>query len=113
MCGGAFKRELTAWGDIVTADHLDSHSRDMLGLHGQPHAFTIMDLWSRLKTIYPVQDKTVETTAMCIRDYAGDVPIKRFYSDVAGNIEMACKKEQILWESSYVTDGCIHNIYAC
>ncbi len=33
---GAFKRELEAWGDIVTADHLDSHSRDMLGLHGQP-----------------------------------------------------------------------------
>ncbi len=65
---GAFKRELEAWGDIVTADHLGSHSRDMLGLHGQPHAFTIMDLWSTLKAIYPVSDKTLETTAMRVRD---------------------------------------------
>ncbi len=41
--GGAFRRELEAWGDLLTADHITATARDMLGVHGQPQAFTILD----------------------------------------------------------------------
>ncbi len=41
---GAFHKELKAWGDLLTADHMDTKSRDALGLHGQPEAFTIISM---------------------------------------------------------------------
>ncbi len=60
----------------------------------------MLDVWSRLKEIYPVADKTMETTALCIRNFTGGKKVKLLYSDGAPEIGAACKKEGILWDTS-------------
>ncbi len=97
---GAFRRELAAWGDLLTADHITATSRDMLGVHGQPQAFTILDVWTRMKAIYPLPDKTTESPAMAIRDFTGGVFVKQLYSDGADEIVSACRAEGILPDTS-------------
>ncbi len=70
----------------------------MLGLHGQREAFTILDAWSRMKAIYPVQSKDADSTAMCIRDFTCGGAVKLLCAD--GAIGAACRLEGILFEPS-------------
>ena len=38
---GAFDRELTQWGELVTSDHVDSKSQKMIGIAGEKEAYVI------------------------------------------------------------------------
>jgi hypothetical protein len=97
---GSFKRELSAWGDVITADHLDSKRASMMGLSGEKEALVIKDVWSKLKHIVPVATKNAEDTEMAIREFVGDRPVKLFYSDASGEIKKACKLLRLVHERS-------------
>ena len=48
---GAFDRRPEKWGQLITADHVDSKSTRMLGLSGEKEALVIKDVKSGLKNI--------------------------------------------------------------
>ena len=57
---GAFHRETKAWGDIVTADHIDCRRAEMIGMDDEREALAIQDLHSRAIHVYPVSSKSTE-----------------------------------------------------
>ncbi len=97
---GAFKDEPTVWGELVTGDHLDSKRKNMVGFSGEKEAFTILDVFSGLRHIYPTASKDSVDTSLSIQHFAGDRTIKRFYSDNSGEINKACKSLEILRDGS-------------
>ena len=97
---GAFKREYKKWGDLVTGDHLDSKRKQMIGFSGEKEAFTILDVYSGLRNIYPTLTKDSNDTSLSIRHFMGTRKIKLFYSDNSGEIKKACKGLNILHDKA-------------
>ena len=55
---GAFDRPLKRWGEIITADHIDSKSDLNVSHEGHRFAAVVKDMWSKLFAIYPVTNKS-------------------------------------------------------
>ena len=65
------------------------------------NSFTVQDLYSRLKAIYPLETKTGEETAGVIHQFAGTTHrIHKLYSDNSGEINLALKKLGIMPQNS-------------
>ena len=102
---GAYDRVLTHWGELLTSDHIDSKSKNMIGIAGEKEAYVIKDLWSGLQNFYPVPIKNAEDTAICIKHFAG-IPSLRMgsainmYSDQSGEIRKACRDLGVLHDKS-------------
>ncbi len=97
---GAFKLDPTAWGDLVTGDHLDSKHRAMVGFSGEKDAFTVLDIATNLRHIYPVGTKGAADTILSLKHFMGTRNIREFYSDNSGEIKKACKELIILHDGS-------------
>ena len=102
---GAFDRKLDHWGQLLPADHVDSKAKKSIGLGGEKVAFVIKDVFSGLICLYPVPSKDGKDTEMCLRDFVGipgDRKIKdiSMYSDVSGEIRVACSNVGILHDKS-------------
>ena len=54
---GAFKRDLSAWGDLLTCDHVHAWSSGTVGADGEKYAFVVRDVWSRFLMTYAVSKK--------------------------------------------------------
>ena len=80
---GAFQRDLTAWGDIVTCDHLVSPSLKMQGLGGEKFGLSVKDLHSVMIAVYPATEKDATSTIEALRHFAGRKKIHNLYSDNA------------------------------
>ena len=78
---GAFKRDLKKWGDIVTADHLDSKSDLNVSHEGHRFALVVKDVWSKLFAIYPVINKSGELTRSAMQHFIGGRRVKLCYTD--------------------------------
>ena len=61
---GSFQREPKAWGDVITADHLDARKKEMVGLIGEREALTIKDILSGLGNIYLTKSNSAEDTPL-------------------------------------------------
>ena len=68
----------------------------MLWITGDRDALVIKDLFSGLKQLYPVKDKTADATEMSIRHLIGDRRALRLYSDRSGEIGKALKALKIM-----------------
>ena len=75
---GAMQRELKAWGDIITADHVDSSRKELMGIGGEKEAMTIRDLFSGLTHFYPMNDKATASTVTAMKLFIGDRKVKLF-----------------------------------
>ncbi len=80
---GAFKRELTQWGEVITCDHVFSDSPNALGLNGETESFVIKDLWSGLLHSFPVKSKAATYVVQSIQQFVGTRKVQTLYSDNA------------------------------
>jgi hypothetical protein len=55
---GSFDRPLKRWGEVLSADHIDSKSDLNVSHEGHRFALVIKDIWSKLFAIYPVVNKS-------------------------------------------------------
>ena len=83
---GSCKRDATHWRQHVTGDHMVSLDEMGRGLDANADAFVITDVYSGLRAAYPTPDKSVDTTTMAIRTFAGDRTIHKLYADRSGEI---------------------------
>ena len=75
----------------MTADHIVAKSGSMEGITGDLDALVIKDLYSNVKVLLPVRNKT-EQAVRALRYFFGDNVVNRFYSDNAPELELACAK---------------------
>ena len=102
---GAFDRELTHWGQLLTSDHIDSKTKKQTGLVGEKEAYVIKDVFSGLVCLYPAQTKDGADTEICVRHFTGIPGIRKpkdvsMYSDQSGEIRVACRSLGILHDNS-------------
>ena len=83
-------RQPTGWLDLVTADHLIAKNGGMEGITGDFDALVIKDLYSKIKVLLPVRNKTAEQAIRALRYFFGTNAVNRFYSDNAPGLELAC-----------------------
>ena len=76
---GAFHRETKAWGDIVTADHIDCRRYEMIGINDERQALIVLVIYSGMVQVYPVSSNSTETTVEALRHFKGIHDIKLFY----------------------------------
>ena len=86
---GSFHRELAAWEDLVTADHVDCRRSEMSGLDDQREALIIRDLYSGLIMVYPAPSKSTEDTIVPLYHYRGTHTVKFLYTDGASEFKRA------------------------
>ena len=97
---GAFQRQLTEWGDIVTADHMDTKRIKVQGFSGETDVFVIKDLFSGLLHGYPSPSHKHEWVQTWIRNFSGRRPVHLFYSDNAPEFIAAADRTGIAHEHS-------------
>ena len=100
---GAFeaRREPTAWLDLVTADHLVSRDGKMQGLTGDRDAIVIKDLYTGIKNVIPVENKSQHSATKGLRYFVGDpTKVKRCYTDGSPELEAALEELSVLHEQS-------------
>ena len=93
-------RQPTGWLDLVTADHLVAKNGGMEGITGDFDALVIKDLYSKIKVLLPVRNKTAEQAIRALRYFFGNNAVNRFYSDNAPELELACATLGIVHETS-------------
>ena len=93
-------RQPKGWLDLVTADHLVAKNGSMEGIAGDFDALVVKDLYSNVKVLLPVRNKTAEQAVRALRYIFGDKVVNRFYSDNAPELELACTKLGIVHEKS-------------
>ena len=69
-------------------------------LQGDLDALVVKDLYSNVKVLLPVRNKTAEQAVRALRYFFGDNVVNRFYSDNAPELELACAKIGIVHEKS-------------
>ena len=97
---GAFDRKVEKWGQIITADQVDSKSTRLLSLIGEKEALVVKDVMSGLKHIYPVKSKDADDTVMPLRHFCGEQLVTGLYSENSGELKTACRTAKILHEGS-------------
>jgi hypothetical protein len=61
---GSFDRKPTAWGDLLTADHIDSKRKEMMGVNEERGAICVKDALSGLIHLYSVASKSANDTIL-------------------------------------------------
>ena len=93
-------RQPTGWLDLVTADHLVAQNGGTEGITGDFDALVVKDLYSKIKVLLLVRDKTAEQAIRALRYLFGNNPVGRFYSGNAPELELACTILGIVHERS-------------
>ena len=60
-------KQPTGWLDLVTADHLVAKNGGMEGITGDFGALVVKDLYSKIKGLLPVRNKTAEQAIRALR----------------------------------------------
>jgi hypothetical protein len=89
---GAFDRDLRRWGDVISADHLDSKSDLNVSHEGHRFALAVKDIWSRLFAIYPVLNKSGGLAFGALQHFIGTRKVKLCYTDGSGELKHACRR---------------------
>ena len=78
---GAFKRELRAWGALITLDFMISRGEKDLGFLAEANCLSIKDIFSGLVGVYPSATRTSDDVFAAIRNFIKDRPFTQSYSD--------------------------------
>ncbi len=78
---GAFARETSKFGGIVTCDHMYSARAQMRGFHSEKNALTVKDVHTGMIFAYPVENKSQEHMIDALKHFAGRMRILNVYSD--------------------------------
>ena len=84
----------------MTADHLVAKSGGMERITGDFDALVVKDLYSKIKVLLPVRNKTAEQAVRALRYFFCNNAVNRFYSDNAPELELACTTLGIVHEKS-------------
>ena len=95
-----YQESVREWGDLVTADHVTASEDRMLSCDNKRDALFIKDIWSGLRHMYPVTDKSAAETVRCISHFQGRRQIKVLYSDNSGELSASCRALEILPQHS-------------
>ena len=89
---GAFQRELTAWGDIITLDHMiDSGDGSFASsVTGDTVALVVKGLWSGLFTCVPYRSKNADNTYQGLLRFIGRRTVCQAYADNSPERKSAC-----------------------
>ena len=68
---GAFKREISHFGEIITCDHVVSPSMRMQGLGGEKAGLSVKDLFTGMIAIYPTIRQDADETLLALKHFAG------------------------------------------
>ena len=73
---GSFEasRQPTRWLELVTAGHLVSHNGSK-GIAGDCDALVVKDLYSKVKTLFPVFSESSGETEMSLRKFVGNTKV--------------------------------------
>ena len=93
------KDELKGFGDIVTCDHLIAESEPNKSVEDDMYGVMFYDVWSDYLGAYPVKSKTGVDTSLALQHFRGKQHVQYVYSDGAGEINFACKVNNILHDS--------------
>ena len=94
---GSFENKASYCGEHLTGDHITSIKDRLPTVNNWKNSFTVQDLYSRLKGIYPQETKGGNETAESIHQFAGTKHrVKKLYSDNSGEISKALKKLGIM-----------------
>ena len=97
----AARRAPSAWLDLITTDHLVSQDGRMQGLTGDRDAIVVKDLFTSVKTVIPVMNKSREAAVRGLRYFVGDPKrVKHCYTDGSHELGTALNEMSILHEQS-------------
>ena len=80
---GAFAREVTRWGAIITCDHMAAASMRMKGIGQETTAMTVKDVFTGMIACYPVPSHHTEHVIGVLRHFVGRKHVDNVYSDNA------------------------------
>ena len=89
VCSYQESRQPKGWLDLVTAGHLVAKNGSMEGITGDLDALVVKDLYSNVKVLLLVRNKTAEQAERALRYFFGDK-----------ELELACAKLGIVHEKS-------------
>ena len=72
----------------------------MEGITGDCDAIVIKDLFSKVKALFPVFNKTGDEAERVLRNFFGNAKVEVFYSDNAPELKLACRNLGIVHELS-------------
>ena len=86
---GAFQRDMTAWGDIITLDHMvDSGDGSFASsVTGDSVALVVKDVWSGLLHCFPCRSKSADDTYGSLLHFIGRRTVTQAYADNSPEIK--------------------------
>ena len=96
---GAFKRELSKWGHLVTCDIIQP-ARTEVGTQKEKYALCVYGAWSGFVQCYGLRRKTAESVIKRIQQFAGDRTITEVHCDGAKEFETALEDLKIRMSKS-------------
>ena len=93
-------RQPTGWLDLATADHLVAKNGGMEGITEDFDALVVKDLYSKMKVLLPVRNKTAGQAIRALRNFFGNNAVGRFYCDNSPELKLVCTTLGIVHETS-------------
>ena len=95
---GAFKRELKAWGDLITFDFLDMRRAADMGIGNDDEmreVFVVRDVATRVIAAIPTMSRNTDDVVEALKRLIGRRKVKLAYSDVAPEFDAAMAQLRI------------------
>jgi len=94
----------SAFGDIITIDHIVTVDPEAASVEGDANALTIRDVATGWVDCFPTVTKSAEDTVHALERMVGrNVAIKRVHTDGADELRLAC--EELGWPQTVSTPG--------
>jgi hypothetical protein len=88
---GAFRRQLTKWGELITFDHMYSGSHKAIGMKGEKEALVIKDVFTGMLHVYPVMSRWSGWVISSLQEFTGTRKVHMIYSDNAPEFVLSAK----------------------
>ena len=85
------KEELTHVGQLIVADHIVFRKEEEEGIGGEPCALFINDMYSELRDLPSLPDKTADEAKLALRTFVGSGTVDRFFSDRSLELKKATR----------------------
>ena len=97
---GAFKRDVSKWGDLVTFDFIDTGPMRSHGFSSDREILIVKDVATAVIGAYVTTDRSQESVIDAMTKFVGDYKVKMAYSDRASEFISAMKAMEIPLDKS-------------
>ena len=88
------------FGDLVLADHIIIGCDDGAGIDGEKAALFIYDCGTEVRDMPATPTKSAKDATLAMKYFAGDNPVKLFYSDCSPELQLAGRNAEWLHDTS-------------